>query len=182
MEVTPGEIYRYFGYQFETTTTIDEQRKWQGHTINGPLSSELLAGLIVGISVVHGEMVKKENRDRKLDTIRVGYKLSRYLYDLKEYQIIDRYYKHKENYEITNPLPDLIMRLIKDNKEIDNLFFWWILDPKTDKYILYKFRSPEFIQGFISILKSFGLDFHQYVNGLPFKIKDNNQIFYEIKE
>lgn len=73
----------------------------------------------------------------------------------------------------------------------NNLMGWWILSlpslPNNESssslfYDLCVFKTKEFIEGFISIFKTFQREFRDYIAGPPFKYdKNNNKIDIKIE-
>lgn len=62
---------------------------------------------------------------------------------------------------------------------------WWIAVPAlragTSFFQLYRFRTFQFVNGFININKAFGVDFRVYIKGTPFKSAiDLTPIYYPI--
>ena len=124
-------------------------------TIPGPLSGDLVAGLIVAFrtiltgirSVSNDGWIKLSMGSHTSELLLFGYSL-----------------EHYEAYS-------------------DKDHFGWQIEGIVSKgvYNLYSFASPEFIQGFISMCNAFNVDFRDYVSGLPFKTENNKLIHYDIK-
>lgn len=150
-------------------------------TIDGPLSADLIAGLMLGIYVAYTDMVKQLNQLNHP----IREETSIYIFDPDE---------EETEYSMTiDDIPgEALQQYITERAEVDLLdttkfygtfdtFFVWILDPETDSYFLVDFTNPSFIQGFISITRAFGVDFRNYVYGPPFKVRDGEKEFYQIQ-
>lgn len=159
MNVKPGDIYRSF-----TFTVYDDMIQW---TIYGPLSGDLVAGLLVGVNILlddlranheYGrhynhtvQLIRDDNMSTEIDLTTLGmyeYALLEYIWDIED--------QEDGPEETTYYRAGYFIWRLKD--------FNFIYDS-----LLYTFRTPEFIQGFISMCNGFGVDFRQYVLGLPSK-------------
>ena len=168
MHIEPGKEYGHLIF-IDTET----QRQW---TIRGPLSGDLTAGLVLGLYTVHSDMVKNHNHDQNDDDcIYIG--------------------ETEEDVRVRfeDILDDTLMLYVDadetENQGIDEFEFfgtfdslgWWILDPKTGYHVLYDFDTSDFIRGFITITQAFRVDFRSYIHGLPFKVTNDQQEFYQIQ-
>lgn len=138
-------------------------------SIYGPFSGDLLAGLVLGLYVM-SEIIERTYRVR-LDSGIVVPEL--------EYIIFDEIWNVLEHY-IENRTENENIEEFQLSGTFD-LFFWWISDPGTNKSFLVNIVTPKFIQGFISIMIAFGVDFRNYVHGLPFKLVHGIKKYYEIQ-
>lgn len=57
-----------------------------------------------------------------------------------------------------------------------NQYGIWMNSSQRFKYNLYGFRTPRFLQGVITICNNFGVDFRNYVYGLPFDMYGNLEV------
>ena len=170
MQFNPDVTYNHLIFNGERDMAVRHRVAW---TIEGPLSGDLMAGLVLGLSIIYDDMVTNYHypitegnfisgatMDNKFFTILIGnirQRLRRYIDDIVE-----------------NPY------VIEFTGTYDK-FWWFILNPKAGTYFVVDFGTPEFIQGFISITQAFGVDFRNYVHGLPFKVRDGQKEFYQIQ-
>jgi hypothetical protein len=60
---------------------------------------------------------------------------------------------------------------------------WWICNENSGRAtcILYQFNSTDFVEGFMTICDEvLGVDFRDYVRGLPFSIEDGQRVEYNV--
>lgn len=143
-------------------------------SLPGPLSSDTIAGLLVGLQCMI---------NRNYSTLAVAL------------QIVDSIGKISTINLIVDRIP-----FIKDYLEYsavshsnlsayyapDGYYGWWIFDPPTSTYNLYRFQSNDFVQGFISAFDIFTMEFRDYIAGPPFHTKIGldgikRNIFYNIE-
>lgn len=159
MSIQPDSIYdslRFYRHE-------DDKTFW---TMNGPLSGDLLAGIITGLKIVL-DVVPENTDDCRIQIDRVGKILT---------------------YNWTNIYPDFFIALneYRTLAKIKNPFigkyfpdpehYGWFMKNKPNanpdyediEYDLYEFETPEFIQGFISMCNAGQVDFRDYVYGTPF--------------
>lgn len=126
-------------------------------TLLGPFSKDFTAGFVSGYSHVIN------NTDCYLQIVDTNHNIINNP-DFNDYKIgISDIY----NFNLYNPT--------------DDHYGWWIKDVTSDKYLLYQFKTNDFIQGFISSLNQIGKDFRDYIGGNPFKIINGIKIEYSVE-
>lgn len=133
-----------------TSLTFDDYN-WR---IDGPLSSDLVAGLIAAIKTVLSGPVNIRLNDREL--------------------VINQF----DHYILKSHLSrgELLIQYLPPNK-----YGWAIAD--AHGYNLYIFETNEFVRGFISMCDAFQVDFRDYIAGPPFKTSNRplTHTFYYIQ-
>ena len=169
MEIAPERTYSHLEFGDH-----DQGNYW---TIDGPLSADLIAGLMLGIYVAYTDMIQN-----------FGYRI--HLEEADVYTLDPDNAEDEYSLQISEIPYGGLSRYISgevgniDTMEFDgtfDTFTWLILDPEQGIYFLVDFNSPEFIQGFISITQAFGVDFRNYVHRRPFKVINDQQEFYQIQ-
>ena len=174
MSIESGSIYESF-----TLYQDNDDPLW---TIQGPLSGDTVAGLLVGINLLLDVMIynyRNTNLDNFVEIVTEGGKAlltiplaltAHYLAALTDYKLND------------SSREEIISRTTYE-RPLDNSFGWWILNLLEDKYTLYTFITVDFIQGFISACNAFGVDFRDYILGLPFTYRKGirDPIYYSIE-
>lgn len=72
------------------------------------------------------------------------------------------------SFRLANAIPE---ELINDNtcgRLSEGQYGIWMHSGERFKYSMYGFRKPSFFQGIISICNGFGVDFRNYLFGIPF--------------
>lgn len=166
--------------------------------LHGPLSSDLVAGLLIAFVIIISKV-----------QLPIAYRIEIVRRD--EILTFDTLFPHsfddmRKEYLVYDNIPESeLTRYIIPS----GYYGWWIEDfsqrsqpvnlmpalnlpgglsplgpisnPKM--YTLYKFKTPEFTQGFISMFNSINLDFRDYIRGPPFSIdrQTNRMIPYNIE-
>lgn len=176
MSIESQTVYQALTFYANDLTNRDNNITW---TIPGPLSGDLMAGLLVGLDTVLSDLLTNFGtyehdyrldvvleEGRRLITIDLVHEMIR--------DIIPDYIVDKAQ-EITEMVTMLQERLDSDT------FAWAITDYNTtnlgpaDSFVVYKFQSADFVQGFISICTGFNVDFRNYVVGPPFVYNQETQ-------
>lgn len=160
---------------FKYYQDINQELTWE---IKGPLSKDLVAGLLVAMTILFSVLDEDYNKTLERPVVVIN-KTRIDLYDtpsiyelLKEY-IIDT----REKDEIITK-PDIFSRVNK------GYFGWWIFSTKfsnINRYKLYTFRNSDFVRGFISMCKAFNVEFRNYILGSPFTDSKLGRVYYTIK-
>jgi hypothetical protein len=158
MSIDPDGVYGAVTFYY-----IPDNIVW---TVQGPLSGDLVAGILTGILVVTQYLAA--NRGINPDNITVEV--------FAETRIVGTSEKILEQYQLASGADAIPEQLPDDN------FGWWLYHSRERLYYLYTFRTPEFTQGFISIMQGFGLDFRHLVIGPPYKFppEAKEPIFYTV--
>lgn len=172
MYIEPIAVYDAFSF-----TNQDTGEQW---TIQGPLSGDLVAGLLVGMHILITNMLVN----------------SAYVYNtpniveiISKTGIIRAIFYHATN---INSQPNKILRNYMTNfNSADGLtvhthgiFGWWLYSPMNAfSYDLYIFESADFVQGFVSMCRAFGVDFRNFTLGPPYKfyVEDMEPRYYEVE-
>lgn len=151
--------------RYEAVTFYYPRVVW---TIQGPLSGDLVAGLLTGILVITQYLAKTYGADPNDISVDV----------LGDEKLTGATTGILEFYQFTETKEPTLEQLLTNN------FGWWIYHAREETYRLYEFQTPEFMQGFISIVKAFGLDFRQFVMGPPYKFSPEAKepIIYNITD
>lgn len=174
LAIQPGVTYDEFTFMSD----IDENYvDWDIYWSIEELSGDLVAGLLVGINLLIDDIIPNGEDTLRENIIRIDYGNSVIGHNLHEKgieNILRNYIAENVQYnEIVNKTVDL---------PITNDFLWWLPNLVDNTFILYKFQTPEFIQGFISTCNGFNVDFRDYILGPPFKVNDQGQeIYYDIQ-
>lgn len=174
MSINPGSSYNHL------TLYRNDSVLW---TIQGPLSSDLVTGLCMGIFTIVDFMSKGATFTyNATEIIEIGSENGRILIDLTSDtpQHANKLEKSLGNYIIvTRADPS---DYLKYNPDDDN-YAWWIdnyaetyleVDKQTgqfvahSRYIVCQFSSEQFIQGFITICDAYNVDFREFTLGRPF--------------
>jgi hypothetical protein len=173
MSIRPQLLYDTFKFTDHGTT-------W---SIPGPLSGDLAAGLLVGFKVAFDDMINRGLTEASFKSIHI---LKDFEYDVTVYLDIDLAKEAGDFYDAIHDYRDYIGRIpaiLNVAPRYPKRFNWWIGRPRNPEYTLYSFISSEFIQGFISICDAFGVDFRDYIYGLPFKYnpRTKERLYYRIE-
>jgi hypothetical protein len=185
MSIDPNLTYRSFTFIAE-----DDGIEW---TIPGPLSGDLVAGLLIALDLITDELVEgylTRHNLKRVEIVEDDHMLRLYLADpgdiletIRRYriQIVDDIPYHMRM--ITQDRTYQLLGIIQHGQPHEHEFGWFIQDAILNKYVLYSFRSPEFIQGIISMFNAFGMYFEQRVYGLPFIFDPTTKTitYYEIE-
>ena len=165
-------------------------------TIQGPLFGDTVAGIMTGLVTLMEEMIINGATD---DTNHVEFLYRTEIEPTpgrKERVLRSVTYSFIDAMDVGLSLHSYIVasnttsdRFPEYHHLLNQRYGWWIIDPLYDrtywekKYTLFAFDSPQFIQGFISICRGFGVDFRDYIVGTPFKYDRNQReiINYEIE-
>ena len=161
MEIDPAETYTEFTFARDNVL-------W---TIPGPLSGDLVAGLVYATDVILYVQTRGNNFN-----LTIGHKG----YIPYDPQPRNNRRNYHENY-IGGSVNNFRGLALFDPRETN--YGWWIINHLDGReyYQLIQFASAEFIQGFISIFNAFGSDFRDYIVGRPFKVlPDGSKIEYNI--
>ena len=140
---------------------------------SGPISSDTIAGLLVGLQCIVGDFpalslaLQIIDHNGKVSTIEII---------AGRIPIISNYMQYRG-----------ILRnsLLKYFAPTD-YYGWWIKDPYNNTYSLYRFQTSDFIQGFISAFTIFDTEFRHYIAGPPFLTEtapntNKVNVFYNIE-
>jgi len=169
MSIEPVSIYQAL------TFNQGETPLW---TIQGPLSGDLMAGLIVGINTIFNNLIIHNSyifNDENLEILdENGRRIIRLVLG-----VINPYREFLRHYIIYEDIA--IDRIGTINPEIDD-YSWWIFDSGDDNFCtLFSFVTSDFIQGFISICAAFGVDFRNYIFGTPFRYIQGTLVNYRVE-
>jgi len=128
-------------------------------------TDDLFSGMILALITISRDYVVKIQKSSKIlnlnlrDKDSINKELDSYIIALD---------KSPSDFYLYNPDP--------------NNYGLWVLQENT-LYNLYQFKTPEFMQGFISICNNFSTDFRDYIYSVPFKyIFDSNTLIkYDIE-
>jgi hypothetical protein len=185
MSIEVGSIYE------SITFLQDNNILW---TIYGPFSGDFIAGVVTAFNVVVNDpLINKnfEGNQKKLDIVSEGGKGLISIEFNKSlqgsYSSRDPFGPDTQIFRILNDyilINNIFMEEFSDYQPNSNYFGWWIINPIfREKYTLFYFSSSDFIQGFITILNSFNVDFRDYIAGPPFTYvpKTKQIILYNIE-
>lgn len=149
---------------------VDDQVAW---TIPGPLSGDLVAGLLAGF-------------ENSLDYITT----EGYLTEQREHKFIiksadgDIIYIHGVYGSFSDVMSNYILmeqtniNAYYNTKIPANKMAWWIDNVATkNTFYLFLFATNKFVQGFISAYKAFHLDFRDFIKGHPFSTDNRGDKF-----
>lgn len=162
MSLQHDKVYDYIEYSYDFVT------EWR---LNGPLSADLVAGLVLGLHVGLIEVINRPGINR-LEIFSPP----------RERITIDP--------TVVDDLDIVLNRYLIAYEKILNNDHWigpnwygiWFNDViHTNNYHLFTFQTPEFIQGFISACNAFNIDFRTYIAGLPFTIENGKKVAYTIE-
>lgn len=169
MSIEAGTIYDSLTYSKNGTV------RW---TIQGPLVGDQVAGLIVGlVTIIKASKTSLSNDIVTILANRGKRSITILLYDDNSYRsALTDYYIYSVNRE------EIISQTF-DIRPHTSSFGWWIEDPSNANYSLFSFQTTEFIQGFITAMNTFGVDFRNYILGPPFtyELNQNNPIYYTVE-
>lgn len=131
--------------------TINYNGLW---SINGPFTGDVVAGVYAALRELNLVLINSVTVDGDRLTPE---SLSRYII-------------------VSDPDPYTVT-LLKTSKPYN--YGFWI--GREGKYILVSFTTSEFLRGFISICKAFGVDFRDLSFGLPFTMENDGIHFYYIE-
>lgn len=173
MSIEAGSVYESF------TFNQDNNPLW---TIQGPLSGDTVAGLLVGITTLLNDKIINYNYPHTYTVIEIVTENGRGLLTI-ELNNIAGHIIALMDYKLDDATKDEIIARDNNYRPLDNSFGWWIYNPLNNKYTLFSFSSPDFIQGFISACNAFSIDFRDYILGAPFThqvgIQDPTYYFME---
>jgi hypothetical protein len=160
---------------YKSVSLLDTQNNFKViWTASGPLSSETIIGLLVGLKA----MINK-NYSRLSPVLEIVHSVGK----IFTIDIIADHIPILNNYIEYNAIP---YNYLTEYYAPPGYYGWWIKNPSDNLYNLYKFQSNDFIQGFISAFNIFNIEFRDYIAGPPFHteissdgIKTN--IFYNIE-
>lgn len=143
-------------------------------TLRGDFSRDFVAGLIIGFYICIQDLEIHHGYERD-NFINVGWNTGSLLIlfnpdsfnqKLSEYIIRERYLFTDWNHYRPN----------------EGKYGWWLREETNMvKYRIYQFESLDFIQGFITAMQAFSVDFRQYVLGPPFQIINGKKVAYTIE-
>lgn len=181
---------------YETFAFFPDEVGWE---INGNLSGDLVAGMLVGIRAIYIVINYLDNlniSDFSVQIIPVGeideagpIQPNNIVQISNGYSEDDEYDKAVESYyagEI-NGIDDMDEFLHDmqniDNTALDKGLYYWLIYSRPDTHQLFSFQSIEFVQGFISICRAFRVDFTDYAFGNPFMYHENTKTptYYSIE-
>lgn len=172
MSIEAGTIYDSMTYSRNGVS------RW---TIQGPVSGDQVAGLVVGFATI----LKSTNNQIGLkfnDTIDLLVNEGKRLITI-QLQNENSYRLALTDYYIYTVNRDEIISKTYDILPHTASFGWWIEQSLNTSYALYSFQSYEFIQGFITSMNTFGVDFRNYILGPPFTYELNQKapVYYMIE-
>lgn len=164
------------GSTYEAFTFYTEQGNNPLWTIQGPLSGDLVAGLLVALNVVMDDL--NENFDVKYGSSRaeiIGergrFTLTIYMTDIGPFLIALQDYKILIDRE-----KDVREIMAEGSRQPRGNYAWWVTDVLAGiGFELFTFSSADFVQGFISMMNAFNVDFRDYTLGPPFKYEDDTR-------
>lgn len=169
MSIEQETVYQALTFYANDITGNKNNIVW---TIPGPLSGDLIAGLLVGLNTVLSDLLTN------FGTYEYDYRLDIVFNEGRRIITIDLTYEY-----IKDIIPDYMVSEVREvidlattvQELLDNKTFAWIIDnmdtanfQEPNSAIIYKFKSADFVQGFISICTGFNVDFRNYVIGRPF--------------
>lgn len=163
MNIKPDVIYQ----SFTMTSRGNVDTQW---TIHEPLSGDLVAGLVLGLYILIGEdNVEHFKFDYDFKTVievREGDEAPILIYN---HNTVNNALEHYINtMDVDYPPEGYFGLLIRHSLD-------------HDFYHLYTFQTAEFIQGFISMFASVGIDFREYLFGPPGRLENGVIIYYNIQ-
>ena len=197
MSINPNSIYRFFNC--ETIHEINRAFEYQWR-IQGPLSGDLVAGLLIGLQLMFTQIILANTTDQDYPDIGYFVVIKHSPGEYLDYFDQDNDIQVQSRGDIQDD--DAVLNyIIYINYEADRIIYemenrrdpyfepgkygWWISTTRLDReyYDLVTFTSAEFIQGFISMCSAFGVDFRRFVFGSPFMYdrQSNEPIFYAIE-
>lgn len=153
-------------------------------SIPGPLSGDFVAGLALAIYILHKDHIVNYvyiDPEFKIITLsEEGYQNEEITFDNID-NILSNYYSILRSAERIAEDLVLVSKTGYSNWPTKiGYFTWWILNPEIGCYFLVSFRTPEFIQGLLTIFNAYGKNFQDYVFVLPFQTIDTpNGIRYQ---
>lgn len=185
MSIDPDETYDRFVYVSDVTKYLEQNRMdWD---IKRKMSGDLVAGLFVALYMLiifvknNGGITNEQNGVE----IFLDDGTESFLSYLNEDDMgAQTHYNLSMGAEEFTDENDIINNFTPDTPSpTDDMFAWWISvgDGDRDFFYLYTFRTPEFIQGFISMCDAFNVDFRAFILGNPFKITDGVRTDYNIE-
>lgn len=173
MSIVPTIEYNAF-----TFIDQDEGNQW---SIPGPLSGDLVAGLLVALDVLIDEMADTGltvHHGKRVEITSVVDEITIWISDYEKIlEVLENYRRI-----IQKDVPEYMQMLTMNPrhrprnwqpKELKvpaaGEFGWWIYDPSVDNYKLYSFRSADFIRGIISMCNAFDVDYRDYIYDHPFR-------------
>lgn len=141
------------------------------------LSGDLVAGVLSALDEIHDDLETNFAYNKRLEvSIHNEEDIEIYLHEQHASQSLSYHFSHKVN------LLDLTLTAGLMPGPKLGFFGWWLKSfVRTATIYLYVFRTPEFIQGFISTCNAAQVDFRKYALGPPFKLEGNRPIYYEIR-
>lgn len=172
MSIEAGTIYDSITY------SRDGVSRW---TIQGPLYGDQVAGLVVGLGTIL-KSINNNIRSQFNDTIDILTNRGRRLIKI-QLRNDDLYRLALTDYYIYTVNRDEIISQTYDIRPHTVSFGWWIEALPNTSYSLYSFYSSQFIQGFITSMNTFGVDFRNYILGPPFTYELNKKapVYYTIE-
>ena len=171
-------------------------------TLPGPLSSDTIAGLLVGLQCMINRnvptLVSEANREPR-GLLALALQIVDYTGKISDIDlIVDRIPFIKDYLEYRAvPYASLSTYYVPTSDEnvsnggssaslTDGYYGWWIKDSADDTYSLYRFQTNDFVQGFISAFDIFTMEFRDYIAGPPFHTEvglngNKRNIFYNIE-
>src|SRR3989304_2198694 len=141
---------------YDSLTFVNAQKRdeplW---TLQGPLSGELIAGIIIGMYILYARLPDFYSVIILRGNISIYFQLIG-IVDINQLM----YYFHQSDLTETEFLTNNIV--LRPGK-----YGLWIIDEHF--FGLHSFSTPEFIQGFISICNASQVDFRDYIAGPPFQ-------------
>jgi hypothetical protein len=156
-------------------------------TIPGPLSRDLVAGLVAGLRLMLDDIQRKiDRKGNYIVSLTIMGRTGREHWTfnvMNGYEsVMELYFPHAKGYH-SKEMITLVQNHRFGPNPHNEWFGWWIRAPNDLRYALYSFPTPDFIQGFISMCNAFGVDFRDYVYGLPFKYNHETRevTYYQIE-
>ena len=161
MSITSDDIY--------TNITLKQNfhDTWSSKLI---LSGDITAGLLAGYFSVFSENKISKNIAITFDNYVNNNFWSINLHSINKHKLLLNNFLIDQRYK--NEYINLNFTNITD-------FIWWI--QQGNIYNIYKFKSSEFIQGFITACNNCEVDFRHYVLGTPYKIINGKRVDFYIE-
>lgn len=183
MSINPDETYDNFIYADDVIKYVEQDlMTWN---IERKMSGDLVAGLFIALSMLIDFMKNNGNipgGHRGVELFLDDGTESFFFHFGQTEMEAQTHYNLSMGAEEFTDIDDIIFGF-RVPSPLEDMFGWWISTGNGDRdfFYLYTFRTPEFIQGFISMCDAFNVDFRDFILGNPFKINNGVRTDYNIE-